>query len=87
MQNFKSNTGTVIESLQICANYVYLYLTHYVIFSLIVLHAVIFLCDFHLDVIIRQIELKLKVKTEISLSTAIMLNHPCTTVLCDYYSV
>ena len=62
---------------QICENYVYLYLTHYVT---LIFFACSYICVFHLDVIKRQ----LKVKTEISLSTAIILNHPCSTVLCDY---
>ena len=46
------------------------------IFSSIVLHAVTFSHVLHLDVLRRQIELKLKVKIEISLCMAIMQNHP-----------
>ena len=58
------------------------------IFSSIVLHAVTFSHVLHLDVLRRQIELKLKAKIEISLCMAIMQNHPyihSTTVLCDIY--
>ena len=76
----------------ICENYVYLYFTPPVIFSSIFLHAVTFSHVLHLDVLRRQIELKLKVIIEISLCMAIMQNHPfpyihSTTVLCDSNSV
>ena len=56
------------------------------------LHAVTFSHVLHLDVVRSHIELKLKVKSEISLCMAIMQNHPLpslytqygsTTVLCD----
>ena len=59
------------------------------IFSSIVLHAVTFSHVLHLDVLRRQIELKLKAKIEISLCMAIMQNTHChpyihsTTVMCD----
>ena len=46
------------------------------IFSSIFLHAVTFSHVLHLDVLRRQIELKLKVIIEISLCMAIMQNHP-----------
>ena len=46
------------------------------IFSSIFLHAVTFSHVLHLDVLRRQIELKLKAKIEISLCMAIMQNHP-----------
>ena len=59
---------------QICENHVYLYFTRYMVFSSNCLHAVIILRVFHFGVIKRQIELKLKVKTELSM--AIMLSHP-----------
>ena len=39
----------------------------------------------HLDVLRRQIELKLKVKTEISLCMAIMQNHPLPSLYTQYY--
>ena len=58
------------------------------------LPTVIFSHVLHLDVLRRQIELKLKVKTEISLCMAIMQNNPLpslyihsTTVLCDTCTV
>ena len=54
------------------------------IFSSIFLHAVTFSHVLHLDVLRRQIELKLKAEIEISLCMAIMQNHPLpSTVLCD----
>ena len=56
------------------------------IFSSIFLHAVTFSHVLHLDVLRRQIELRLKVVIEISLCMAIMHCHPyihSTTVLCD----
>ena len=43
---------------------------------IVFLHAVTFSHVLHLDVLRRQIELKLKVKIEISLCMAIMQNHP-----------
>ena len=46
------------------------------------LQAVIFSCVLHLDVVRSQIELKLKVKTEISLCRYIH----STTILCDIVS-
>ena len=46
------------------------------IFSSTFLHAVTFSHVLHLDVLRRQIELKLKAKIEISLCMAIMQNHP-----------
>ena len=70
----------------ICENYVCLYFIPPVIFSSNFLLVVTFSHVLHLDVLRRQIELKLKVKTEISLCMAIMQNHPyihSTTVLCD----
>ena len=39
----------------------------------------------HLDVLRRQIELKLKVKTEISLCMAIMQNNPLPSLYTQYY--
>ena len=39
----------------------------------------------HLDVLRRQTELKLKVKTEISLHMAIMQNHPLPSLYTQYY--
>ena len=61
---------------QICENHVYLYFTCYMVFSSTFLHVAIILRVFHFGVIKRQIELKQKVKTEVPLSMAIMLNHP-----------
>ena len=56
------------------------------IFSSIFLHAVVFSHVLHLDVLRRQIELKLKAKIEISLCMAIMQNHPllpyCVIIVC-----
>ena len=46
------------------------------IFSSIFLNAVTFSHVLHLDVLRRQIELKLKAKIEISLCIAIVQNHP-----------
>ena len=40
---------------------------------------------FHLDVLRSQIELKLKVKTEISLCMAIMQNNPLPSLYTQYY--
>ena len=57
---------------KICENCVYLYFTPPVIFSSTFWHAVTFSHVLHLDVLRRQIELKLKVKIEISLCMAIM---------------
>ena len=51
------------------------------IFSSIFLHAVTFSHVLHLDVLRRQIELKLKAKIEISLCMAIMQNIPIYTVV------
>ena len=64
------------EQWTICENCVYLYLTPPAIFSSIFLHAVTFSHVLHLDVLRRQIELKLKAKIEISLCMVIMQNHP-----------
>ena len=50
------------QSVTICENCVYLYFTPPVIFSSIFLHAVTFSHVLHLDVLRRQIELKLKAK-------------------------
>ena len=69
----------------ICENCVYLYLTPPVIFSSIFLHAVTFSHVLHLDVLRRQIELKLKAKIEISLCMAIMQNHPLPSLYTQYY--
>ena len=55
------------------------------IFSSIVLHAVTFSHVLHLDVLRRQIELKLKAKIEISLCMAIMQNHPLPSLYTQYY--
>ena len=46
------------------------------VFSYLFLHAVTFSHVLHLDVVRSQIELKLKVKTEIPLCMAIMQNNP-----------
>ena len=85
MQNFKSNTVTVIElhvfmerkNEKKMANLwkpcLPVFHTLYGIFIQL-FAAVIILRVFHFGVIKRQIELKLKVKTELSM--AIMLNHP-----------
>ena len=69
----------------ICENCVYLYFTPPVIFSSIFLHAVTFSHVLHLDVLRRQIELKLKAKIEISLCMAIMQNHPLPSLYTQYY--
>ena len=61
---------------QISEKHVYLYFGPHTIFSSIFLHAVTFSHVLHLDVVRSQIELKLKVKSEISLCTAIMQNNP-----------
>ena len=70
---------------QICENCVYLYFTPPVIFSSTFLHAVTFSHVLHLDVLRRQIELKLKAKIEISLCMAIMQNHPLPSLYTQYY--
>ena len=62
-----------------------LYFTPPVIFSSIFLHAVTFSHVLHLDVLRRQIELKLKVIIEISLCMAIMQNHPLPSLYTQYY--
>ena len=49
------------------------------------LQAVTFSHVLHLDVIRSQIELKLKVKSEISLCMAIMQNHPLPSLYTQYY--
>ena len=49
------------------------------------LHAVTFSHVLHLDVLRRQIELKLKAKIEISLCMAIMQNHPLPSLYTQYY--
>ena len=54
-------------------------------FHPIFLPAVTFSHDLHLHVIRGQIELKLKVKTEISLCMAIMLDHPWQSLYTHYY--
>ena len=53
--------------------------------SSIFLHAVTFSHVLHLDVLRRQIELKLKAKIEISLCMAIMQNHPLPSLYTQYY--
>ena len=63
----------------------YLYFTPPVIFSSTFLHAVTFSHVLHLDVLRRQIELKLKAKIEISLCMAIMQNHPLPSLYTQYY--
>ena len=73
------------EGWTICENCVYLYFTPPVIFSSIFLHAVTFSHVLHLDVLRRQIELKLKAKIEISLCMAIMQNHPLPSLYTQYY--
>ena len=55
------------------------------IFSSTFLHAVTFSHVLHLDVLRRQIELKLKAKIEISLCMAIMQNHPLPSLYTQYY--
>ena len=55
------------------------------IFSSNFLLVVTFSHVLHLDVLRRQIELKLKVKTEISLCMAIMQNHPLPSLYTQYY--
>ena len=69
----------------ICENYVCLYFIPPVIFSSNFLLVVTFSHVLHLDVLRRQIELKLKVKTEISLCMAIMQNHPLPSLYTQYY--
>ena len=69
----------------ICENYVYLYFTPPVIFSSNFLLVVTFSHVLDLDVLRRQIELKLKVRTEISLCMAIMQNHPLPSLYTQYY--
>ena len=56
------------------------------IFSSNFLLVVTFSHVLHLDVLRRQIELKLKVKTEISLCMAIMQNHPLSSLYTQYGS-
>ena len=68
----------------ICESYVCLY-SPPVIFSSNFLLVVTFSHVLHLDALRRQIELKLKVKTEISLCTAIMQNHPLPSLYTQYY--
>ena len=84
MQNFRFIGAMVSEfrffkkrrrTWTIYENHVYLYFEPHMIFSSIFLHAVTFSHVLHLDVIGSQIELKLKVKTEISLCMAIMQNN------------
>ena len=48
-------------------------------------HAVTFSHVLHLDVVRSQIELKLKVKTEISLCMAIIQNNPLPSLYTQYY--
>ena len=48
-------------------------------------HAVTFSHVLHLDVLRRQIELKLKAKIEISLCMAIMQKHPLPSLYTQYY--
>ena len=55
------------------------------IFSSIFLDAVTFSHVLHLDVLRRQIELKLKAKIEISLCMAIMQNYPLPSLYTQYY--
>ena len=55
------------------------------IFSSTFLHAVTFSHVLYLDVVRSQIELKLKVKSEISLCMAIMQNHPLPSLHTQYY--
>ena len=62
-----------------------LYFIPPVIFSSSFLLVVTFSHVLHLDVLRRQIELKLKVKTEISLCMAIMQNHPLPSLYTQYY--
>ena len=54
-------------------------------FRPIFLHAVTFSHVLHLDVLRRQIELKLKAKIEISLCMAIMQKHPLPSLYTQYY--
>ena len=70
---------------QICENYAYPYFTPSGIFSPNFLLVVTFSHVLHVDVLRRQIELKLKVKTEISLCMAIMQNHPLPSPYTQYY--
>ena len=73
------------EEGRICENHVYLYFIPHVIFSSHFLHAVTFFYLFSTLMSLEdRLRLKLKVKTEISLCMAIMLDHPWQyTVLCD----
>ena len=71
---------------KICENYVCLYFIPLVIFSSNFLLVVTFSQVLHLlDVLRRQIELKLKAKTEISLCMALMQNHPLPSLYTQYY--
>ena len=83
----KKNTANLdnLATWTICENYVCLYFIPPVIFSSNFLLVVTFPHVLHLDVLRRQIELKLKVKTEISLSMAIMQNHPLPSLYTQYY--
>ena len=56
-----------------------------VIFSYNVLHVVTSSQVLYLNIIRRQIELKLKMKTEISLCMAILLDHPWQLLHAQYY--
>ena len=55
------------------------------IFSSIFLHAVTFSHVLYIDALRSQIELKLKVKTEISLCVAIMQNNQLPSLYTQYY--
>ena len=65
--------------------YVCLYFIPPVIFSSNFWLVVIFSHVLHLDALRRQIELKLNVKTEISICMAIMQNHPLPSLYTQYY--
>ena len=66
-------------------NHVYLYFGPHMIFSSIILQVVTFSHVLHLDIVRSQIELKVKVISEISLCMAIMQNHPLPSLYTQYY--
>ena len=64
---------------------IYLYFIPHATLSFSFLHAVTFLHVLHLDALRGQMRLKLKVKTNISLCMAIMLDHPWQSLYTQYY--
>ena len=73
------------QLLQVCENHVYLYFIPGVTFSSNFLHAVTFYMFFTLMSLKDRLRLKLKVKTQISLCMAIMLDNPWQSLYTQYY--